>query len=114
MVAAFPLADCAEWLRLYWWNKLTIPLLSRLWSRLRRVAIMEPSLKTPINLLAPDVVVEGHFHMMADNSSRMYMSKLPPNTTPQDLVNIVKCLIDNAIAFGKQHGVQVEVKQEMK
>ena len=87
---------------------------SRLWSRLRRIAIMEPSLKTPINLLAPDIVVEGHFHMMANGDSRMYMSKLPPTTTPQDLVAIVKCLIDNAIAFGKQHGVQVEVKQEMK
>ena len=85
-----------------------------LWSRLRRIALLEPSLKKPINLLAPDIVVEGHFHMMANGDSRMYMSKLPPTTTPQDLVAIVKCLIDNAIAFGKQHGVQVEVKQEMK
>jgi len=75
---------------------------------------MEPSLKKPINLLAPDIVVEGHFHMLADNSSRMYMSKLPPNTQPQDLVAIVKCLIDNAIAFGKQHGVEVKVQQEGK
>ena len=65
-------------------------------------------------MLNPDVVVEGHFHMMASGDSRFYVSKMPPTTTPQDLVNIVKCLIDNAIAFGKQHGVEVQVKQEMK
>lgn len=86
----------------------------RLWSRLRRIRLLEPALTAPINLLAPDVVVEGHFHMLANGNSRMYLSKLPPNTSPQDLVAIVKCLIDNAIAFGKQHGVQVEVKQEVK
>ena len=82
------------------------------WTRLRRVRLMEPSLKTPINLLGPDIVVEGHFHMLANGDSRMYLSKLPPQTTPQDLVNIVKCLIDNAIAFGKQHGVEVKVTQQ--
>ena len=52
--------------------------------------------------------------MMASGDSRFYVSKMPPTTTPQDLVNIVKCLIDNAIAIGKQHGVEVQVKQEMK
>ena len=86
-----------------------------LWlSRLRRLALLEPSLRQPINLLAPDVVVECHFHMLANGNSRMYCSKMPPNTRPEDLVAIVKCLIDNAIAFGKQHGVEVQVKQEGK
>ena len=80
-----------------------IPLLYRLWNK-------EP--RKPLNLLSQDIVVEGHFHMLSDNSSRMYLSKLPPSTTPQDLVNIVKCLIDNAIAFGKQHGVEVKVTQQ--
>ena len=83
-------------------------------SKIRRWAILEPTLRAPLNLTSLDVVVEAHFHMLANGDSRMYMSKLPPTTTPQDLVAIVKCLIDNAIAFGKQHGVQVEVKQEMK
>ena len=80
-----------------------IPLLSRLWNR-------EP--RKPLNLLNPDIVVEAHFHMLANGDSRMYLSKLPPTTTPQDLVNIVKCLIDNAVAFGKQHGVEVKVTQQ--
>ena len=86
--------------------------MARFWSGLRRIRLMEPTLKKPINLLAPDTVVEGHFHMLANGDSRMYLSKLPPSTTPQDLVNIVKCLIDNAIAFGKQHGVEVKVTQQ--
>ena len=85
-----------------------------LWSRLRRLALLEPSLRAPLNLTAADTVVEGHFFMLANGNSRLYLSKLPPTTTPQDLVAIVKCMIDNAIAFGKQHGVEVTVKQEGK
>lgn len=84
---------------------MNIPLFSRFWNR-------EP--RKPLNLLAPDVVCEAHFHMLTDGSSKMYMNKLPPNTKPEELVAIVKCLIDNAIAFGNQHGVQVQVKQEGK
>jgi len=26
------------------------------------------------------------------------------------MIHIIKCIIDNAIAFGAQHGVKVEVK----
>ena len=88
------------------------PAMNSWWSRFRRFATLEPALTKPINLLAPDVVVEAHFHMLANGDSRMYLSKLPPTTTPQDLVNIVKCLIDNAVAFGKQHGVEVKVTQQ--
>ena len=80
--------------------------------RIRRWRTLEPAIRRPLNLLNPDIVVEAHFHMLANGDSRMYLSKLPPTTTPQDLVNIVKCLIDNAVAFGKQHGVEVKVTQQ--
>lgn len=80
-----------------------IPLLARLWDR-------EP--RRPLNLLAPDLVAEFHIHILADGQSRMYATKLPPNTRPDDLVQLVKCLIDQAIAFGKQHGVEVKVTQQ--
>ena len=81
------------------------PLLSRLWAK-------EP--RRSLNLLAPDVVVEAHIHCLANGESRMYVSKLPPGLSPDELTWVVKCLIDQAIAFGAQHGVQVQVRQEMK
>lgn len=84
---------------------MNIPLLARLLAR-------EP--RAPLNLLAPDVVCEAHFHVLASGDSKMYVSKLPPNISPPELVHIVKCLIDQAIAFGAQHGVQVQVHQEEK
>lgn len=80
-----------------------IPLLSRLWNK-------EP--RKPLNLLAPDIFCEGHFHVLANGESKLYVSKLPPDTTPEQLIHVVKCIIDNAIAFGAQHGVKVEVKAQ--
>ena len=80
---------------------MNIPLLMRLWRK-------EP--RAPLNLLAPDVLCEIHCHVMADGTSKMYVSKMPPETTPEQLIHVVKCIIDNAIAFGAQHGVKVEVK----
>ncbi|MDZ4372903.1 MAG: hypothetical protein U1C74_15955 [Phenylobacterium sp.] len=44
----------------------------------------------------------------------MYVSKLPPDMKPDELVTIVKIMMDNVIAFAQQHGVQVQVKQEIK
>lgn len=78
-------------------------LLARLWNR-------EP--RAPLNLLAPDILCEVHCHILADGQSKMYVSKLPPDTPPAQLVHIVKCIIDNAISFGAAHGVQVEVKRQ--
>ena len=82
-----------------------IPLLSRLLAK-------EP--RKPLNLLAPDVVCEAHFHVLGTGESKMYVSKLPPDMKPEELVTIVKIMMDNVIAFAQQHGVQVQVKQEVK
>lgn len=78
-------------------------LFRRLWTR-------EP--RKPLNLLAPDLVCEAHFHLLADGTSRMYMNKLPPETTPGDIVRIVQGLIQQAVEFGRQHGVEVHVRTE--
>ncbi len=80
-----------------------IPILSQLWGK-------EP--RRPLNLLAPDLVCEAHIHILGDGTSKMYVSKLPPETSPEQLVFIVKTLIDQAVAFGTQHGIQVRVTQE--
>lgn len=82
-----------------------MPLLSRLWEK-------EP--RKPLNLLAPDVVCEAHFHVLANGDAKMYCSKLPSDINPQEMTYIVKVMLDNVIAFGAQHGVQVNVKQEGK
>jgi len=66
--------------------------------------------RRPLNLLAPDVVAEIYFHVMVNGDSKMYCSKMLPDTTPEQMIHIIKCIIDNAIAFGAQHGVKVEVK----
>ena len=86
-------------------NIARFPILSRLWAK-------EP--RKLLNLLAPDVVCEAHFHVLGDGTSKMYVSKLPPDTKPDELVAIVKIMMDNVIAFAQQHGVQVQVKQEVK
>ena len=82
-----------------------IPVLSRLLAK-------EP--RKPLNLLAPDIVCEAHFHVLGSGESKMYVSKLPPETKPDELVAIVKIMMDNVIAFAQQHGVQVQVKQDVK
>ena len=82
-----------------------IPLLSRLLAK-------EP--RPPLNLLEPDVAVEFHVHILPNGNSKMFCSKLPPDTRPEMLVHIVKTLIDQAIAFGAQHGVQVQVTPQVK
>ena len=100
------------------------PLVSRLWAKgpgrpltlLTRLWALWPR-RTPgsfLNLLAPDVVCEAHFHVLGNGDSKMYVSKLPPDIAPQELVYIVKCMLDNVVAFGQQHHVQVNVKQEGK
>ena len=81
-----------------------IPLLARLWAK-------EP--RAVLNLLAPDLLCEVHIHFLANGDSRMYVSKLPPETSTEELVRYVKGIIDNAIAFGAQHGVKVEVKHNV-
>src|SRR3990167_2205904 len=84
---------------------MNIPFFNRLWKKEPRHAL---------NLLAPDIVCEAHFHVLEDGSSKMYCSKLPPDMKPEGLVTIVKIMMDNVIAFAQQHGVQVQVKQEVK
>ena len=84
-------------------NIARLPLLNRLWAK-------EP--RRLLNLLAPDVVMEAHFHVLQNGDSKMYCSKLPPDMKPEELVYIVKTLIDQVVAFGAQHGVQVQVKAE--
>ena len=86
-------------------NPAKIPLLRRLWAKERRA---------PLNLLAPDVVMEAHFHILQNGNNKLYVSKLPPDMKPEELVTIVKIMMDNVIAFAQQHGVQVQVKQEIK
>lgn len=84
---------------------MTLPLFRRLWGR-------EP--RAPLNLLAPDLLCEAHIHILADGQSKMYVSKLDPATPPDQLVHIVRCMMDQVVAFGQQHHVQINVRQEGK
>ena len=86
-------------------NIARLPILNRLWAKETR---------RPLNLLAPDVVMEAHFHVLQDGTSKLYVSKLPPDMKPEELVYIVTTLLDQVVAFGAQHGVQVQVKAEGK
>ena len=82
---------------------MNIPGLSRLWNK-------EP--RRPLNLLAPDLLCEAHIHVLANGESKMYVSKLSPETPPEDLVQIVRIMMDQVIAFGRQHHVEIQVRQE--
>ena len=82
------------------------------WPLLSRLLAKEP--RPPLNLLEPDILVEFHIHILPSGNSKMFCSKLPPTTKPEELVHIVKTLIDQAIAFGAQHGVQVQVTPQVK
>lgn len=105
---------------LRWWNK-------------------EP--RQPLNLLQPDVLAEIAIHVMPNGDRKMFCSKLPPqipvNTVamiaqgvtqsgidfiaqyanqmpPEALGGITQSMVQNALNFGKQHGIEIQFSQGKK